>query len=82
VSIKEEAARLRTITLPFGHIQEAMQVLSDAQGQVQAILGDTQRGRETNGALEIAKTSLDGSYSAVQEAERQITEAANHHENG
>lgn len=82
MSIKEEAAQLRTITLPFGEIQQAMQVLADAQAQVQTILGDTPRGREVNGALETAKTSLDGSYSVVQEAERQITDAANHHENG
>ncbi|MFB9926028.1 hypothetical protein ACFORO_12385 [Amycolatopsis halotolerans] len=82
MSIQEEADRLRNIALPFGEIQHAMQVLADAQAQVQTILGDTQRNREVQGALESAKASLDNSYGVVQEAERQITEAANHHANG
>lgn len=82
MSIQEDAERLRNIPLPFGEIQQAMQVLTDAQSQAQTILGDNNRCREVLGALETAKTSLDGAYSVVQEAERQITEAANHHANG
>lgn len=83
VAISEDAARLRAIPLPFGTIQQATQELDGVREQASAILGtDGSKIGEINGAIEQAKTALDGAYSMVQEVESKLGAAADHHSQG
>jgi methyl-accepting chemotaxis protein len=83
VSIQEQAAQLRSIGLPFGAIQQAMQELDNALSQAQAILGDSGTGiSEVGGAVGEAKSQLDNAYSAIQQVESVLGEVAARHAQG
>ena len=83
MSIAEDAARLRSIELPFGAIQQAQQMLDSALEQAVMILGTDAAGAQAvQGAIQAAKQEIDGGYSMVQEVENQLEQAANRHLGG
>lgn len=83
LSISEDAARLRSIELPFGAIQQAQQILDAALEQAVMILGSDAAGSQAvQGAIQAAKLEIDGGYSMVQEVENQLEQAANRHLGG
>lgn len=83
MSIAEDAARLRSIELPFGAIQQAQQMLDSALEQAVMILGNDAAGAQAvQGAIQAAKQEIDGGYSMVQEVENQLEQAANRHLGG
>lgn len=82
VSISDDAAALRTITLPFGAIQQAQGELDAALELAAQLLGTASGLDEIQGAVQQAKTELDGGYSMVQQVENVLEQVAARHQGG